>query len=432
MSAVSTSPAAAHDPVETGAVEFALRVEAALPPNFARWISLHDARGTVHWQSGTVLGPVERDGLRTALECFGGGSSPARVNYPLAGERTAVLLRATDVFGDFTGFVMLVVDNRRLRGKGAAAKDLPVPVLRAVRDWGAALARQSFGSDERPAAWTAVPRQETGFGMPVDDAEADRQMARLRSFPMSLHAQRLLAMQPGARIRRYEVYMRLAGADDLNAAPDALLRDAEQRCLGTVLDRRVLSDLVVWLRRRAEVWRAEPAQFSVNLSATTLRDPHFPGFVHACLAKAQLPAGIVAFELDQLLCRRHPQRVRHLAEMLEAAGAGLVVDNFSMNDDSLSLLMLPGLRLVKIDRVLTGDVLNTKSGQACVAGLAAMARVAGIHSVAKKVDREDEHALLAALGVDFAQGYGAATPAPLDVIDTERAGGLLVDSSAAH
>ena len=28
---------------------------------------------------------------------------------------------------------------------------------------------------------------------------------------------------------------------------------------GTVLDRRVVCDLAVWLRLRAEVWRAEPA-----------------------------------------------------------------------------------------------------------------------------------------------------------------------------
>jgi EAL domain-containing protein (putative c-di-GMP-specific phosphodiesterase class I) len=430
MAARPTAIEAEHESVDSQAAQFALRVEAALPVNFARWISLHDMHGTVHWQSGAVLGPVERDGLRAAMESFGGLGSPARVNFPLAGERTAVLLRATDVFGDFTGFVMLVVDNRRLRGKGVSAKDLPVPVMRAVRDWGAALARQAFGSDERPAVWTATQRQEAGFGLPVEDAETDRQQARLRSFPLSLYAQRLLAIQPGARIRRYEVYMRLAGADDLNAAPDALLRDAEQRCLGTVLDRRVLGDLVVWLRKRAEVWRAEPAQFSVNLSATTMRDPHFPGFVHACIAKAQLPAGTIAFELNQMLCRRHPQRVQHLAEMLATAGAGLVIDDFTMNDDSLNMLMLPGLRLVKIDRQLTGQVLNGKAGQACVAGLAAMARVAGIHSVAKKVDRQDEHALLAALGVDFAQGYGTATPAPLDVIDTERAECLLIDPAA--
>jgi EAL domain-containing protein (putative c-di-GMP-specific phosphodiesterase class I) len=431
MPAHATATIAEHEPCESQAAQFAARVQAALPTRFARWISLHDARGLVYWQSGAVLGPGERDGLRAALESFSGLGSPARVNYPLAGERTAVLLRATDVFSDYTGFVMLVVDNRKLRGKGVSAKDLPVPVMRAVRDWGAALARQAFGSDERQVVWTDAERQEASFDLSVDNADVDREMERLRSFPLSLHAQRLLSLQSGARIRRYEVYMRLAGADDLDAAPDELLRDAEQRCLGTVLDRRVLCDLAVWLRQRAEVWRAEPAQFSINLSATTLRDPYFPRFVQACLAKAQLPAGTVAFELSQALCRQHPQRTRHLAEMLDAAGAGVVVDDFAMSDDSLNLLMLPGLRLVKIDRVLTGEVLNSRAGQACVAGLATMARVAGIHSVAKKVDREDEHALLAELGVDFVQGYGAANPAPLNVIDSERAECLLIDPSAA-
>jgi EAL domain-containing protein (putative c-di-GMP-specific phosphodiesterase class I) len=431
-----STPNAAQDPFsepESSVQQFAQRIEAALPVMFARWLSLHDERGTVHWQSGDVMGPTERDGLRAALESFTGHSAPARVNYPLAGERTAVLLRATDVFGDGTGFVILVVDNRKLRGKGLSAKDLPVPVMRAVRDWGAHLARQAFGSDSRPAIWTAAQRRDLATGPAVDDPDADRQMAKLRAFPLTLFAQRLQAIQAGTRIRRYEVYMRLAGAEELNAAPDALLRDAEQRCLGTVLDRRVLSDLVVWLRQRSDVWRSEPAQFSVNLSATTLRDPHFPQFVELCLSKAQLPAGMVAFELHQDLCRRHPQRVRHLAELIEAAGANLVIDDFSMNDDSVNLLMLPGLRLVKIARALTGEVLNTRAGQACVAGLATMARVAGIHSVAKKVDHQDEHPLLTALGVDFVQGYGNATPAPLDAIDAEREECLLIDPGvAAH
>ena len=432
MSARHAADAAEQEAIESQAAQIARSVASAFPPRFARWISLHDTRGTVHWQSGTVMGPAERDGLRAALESFAGLGSPARVNFPLSGERTAVLLRATDVFGDFTGFVMLVVDNRKLRGKGLSAKDLPVPVMRAVRDWGVALARQVFGSDERQDVWTVAQPQDAVLDAPVDDAEADRYAATLRSFPLALHAQRLQAIQPGARIRRYEVYMRLEGVDGVHAAPDELLRDAEQRCLGTVLDRRVLRDLVVWLCQRAEVWRAEPAQFSINLSGTTLHDSYFPRFVQACLSKTELPVGTVAFELPQVLCRRHPQRVRHLAEMLEAAGAGVVIDDFSMCDDSLNMLMLPGLRLVKIDRALTGEVLNTRAGQACVAGLAAMARVAGIHSVAKKVERDDEHALLAELGVDFVQGYSTATPAALDAIDNERAAALLVDPSVTE
>ena len=70
-----------------------------------------------------------------------------------------------------------------------------------------------------------------------------------------------------------------------------------------------------------------------------------------------------------------------------------------------------------LDPELTGEVLNTRAGQACVAGLATMARVAGIHSVAKKVERQDEHPLLTALGVDFVQGYGIGRPRPLSDLE---------------
>jgi EAL domain-containing protein (putative c-di-GMP-specific phosphodiesterase class I) len=405
--------------VDDQAAKFAQRITAALPVMYARWLSLHDARGDVHWQSGDVLGPSERDGIRAALEAFGGDGAPARVNHALVAERTAVLLRSTDIFADFTGFVMLVVDNKQLRGKGISAKDLPVPVLRAARDWGAALARDELGSDERIAA--------SALDDPIAEEFQGDDASGLNALPLVLYAQRLTPIQSGTRIRRYEVFMRLAGSDNWNTAPDAILREAEEKSLGHLIDRRMVIDLVEWLTKRREIWRTEPAQFSINTSSTTLHDPHFPEFVAAILRKANLPPGLVAFELDEALCRRHPQRCQHLANLLEHAGAGVVIDGFSLHAESVSLLMLPGLRLVKLDRDLSGKVLNDRAGQAQVAGLAHMARVAGVHSVAKKIEREDEHVLLRALGVDFAQGFATEMPAPLDAIDIERSQKLLID-----
>lgn len=432
--ALHTAPHPTEDQLATQAALLAQRIESALPVMFARWLSLHDARGATCWQSGSVLGPAERDGVRAALEAFGGDAAPARVNCALQGERTAVLLRSTDVFGDFTGFVMMVVDNKRLKGKGVSAKDMPVPVLKAVRDWGAALATPLPQDDT--AALTVLAGQgaedrdefsgELQLGIEVADAAA----VHLQTLPLLLYAQRLVPIQPGARIRRFETLVRLPSVESWNAAPDVLLREAEQRSLGHVIDGRVVTQLIAWLRARKEVWRTEPAQFSVNLSATTLHDPHFPGFVTTSLQQAGLPPGIIAFEIDQSLCRRHPQRSHDLAVLFERAGAGLVIDDFSLHEDSVSLLMTPGLRLIKIDRDLTGAVLHSKSGQACIAAIVSMARVAGVHSVAKKIDREDEHGLLAALGVDFVQGYGAAAPAPLEAIDSDRAQSLAVDPLA--
>jgi EAL domain-containing protein (putative c-di-GMP-specific phosphodiesterase class I) len=417
-------------PLGALAQTFAQRVEAALPVMYARWLSLHDASGQVHWQSGEVLGPDERDGVRAGLESFTGQAAPARVNYPLRSDRTAVLLRATDMLGEFSGFAMMVVENRRLRGKGVAARDLPVPVLRAVRDWGMTLARLANAVHVATDAGQATSPSLMDEPSSTEPAASEADIAELQTMPFSLNAQRLVPLQSGARIRRYEVFMRVEADVTGSTAPQALLQLAEKNHLGAVLDRRVLADLLAWLRERVAIWHTEPAQFSINVSAATLRDPGFPALVEQSLREARLPAGLIAFEIDEGLCRREPRRIESLAEVLARAGAGMVIDNFSLHDESVSQLMLPGLRLVKIDRALTGEVLHSKAGQARIAGLAHMARVAGVHSVAKKVDGEREHLLLADLGVDFVQGFAAAAPAPLEAIDCERRQLLLIDPLA--
>jgi hypothetical protein len=116
------------------------RIVAALPLLWAKWVSLHDAAGRIYWHRGDVLGPPEREAMRVALDSFVGPGAPSRVNHPLQRDRTAVLLRTGDENHEFLGFIMLVVDDRWLKGNGTSAPDLPVPVVRAVREWGITLA----------------------------------------------------------------------------------------------------------------------------------------------------------------------------------------------------------------------------------------------------------------------------------------------------
>ncbi|HEX7417259.1 MAG TPA: EAL domain-containing protein, partial [Steroidobacteraceae bacterium] len=103
-----------------------------------------------------------------------------------------------------------------------------------------------------------------------------------------------------------------------------------------------------------------------------------------------------------------------LATGLARAGSGIILDDFSWYDDSLSLLRLPAVRLLKLDRALTADLATDKIRQAAIAGIAQMARVAGVHTVAKRIDCAAERELLTALGVDFIQGFAFSAPTPLD------------------
>ena len=379
--------------------------------------------------------PSEHEAVRVALESFVGSAAPARVNHPLQRGRTAVLLRAADDTGMFLGFVMVVVEDRWLRAKGPAAPDLPAPVVRAVREWAVTLASAAYAAPALSTGTTStnlVAPQVVALLEPtaaIDENNSVEFRERLQNFAFELHAQHLTPIQTGTRIRRYEVLLRAAGNEQDGVAPEALFAGAAQRALSAVLDRRVVSEVLAWLHGRSEIWSGEPAQFSVNLAAGSFRDEAFMQFLAQSLEESRLPRALIAFELEYEFCRSQMQFMEQLASQLEQAGAGLVIDNFNLCDSSPEMLLLPGVRSVKLDPRLTRDLTNGRAAQARVAAIAQMARIAGVHVVAKRIEQAREQALLQALGVDFIQGFAASVPAPLSGFDAEREQRLIIDPS---
>ena len=419
------------------AAAFAQRITAALPLVASKRVSMHDNRGRVHWQSTEVWSPEEHEAVRLALEQFAGPSAPARASLELPAQRTALLLRASDRTNGFRGFVMMVVDNRQLRGRGTSIRDLPVPVQRAVHEWAMTLDGGgngvSPGAEANAAELSPVETHQLLVSGPgVEDAEVDAYFSRLRAFPVSLVAQPLVPLQTGIRIKRYEVLLRDAGLTSEDSAtggsaPVQLLQEADSRGFGAVLDRRAAGALLVWLAANRRLFVDEPSQFSLNLSATTLSDPNFLQFIELCLAKAQIPPQLLAFELDECLWFSARARVERFSNALHKLGAGLVIDNCTLQEASPDLMGLRAVSLVKVARSLTMGLANNRIAQMRVGALAQMARIAGAHTVAKRVDDSDEQHQLQALGVDFVQGRAAAIPLSLPDLAEQRASQVLVD-----
>ena len=410
------------------------RIVAALPVMYARGVSLHDAKGKTHWRSGTYPGPVELVAIRTALECFTGNAAPARMDQALPDGSSAVLLRSKDQDGEFAGFIMLLIDHRKLRGKGRAAPDLPIPVMRAAREWGlmAATERSDANSDtpnidEATAAAVLTSNVPDNTGS-LKHKRLLKRFEKMREFPIALFAQRLVPLQPDCRIRRFEILMRRDGPEIANVAPRAYLQIAASQGLGTIVDRRVVSHFTNWWKTQPKVFTDQPTQFSINLSTTSLTDRHFHEFTRASIAAAQMQSAALCFEIDQRRCRGAVSNIAILAEQLHAAGGGLVIDGFGMHEESIELLRLPGLRLLKLERQLTDGAANSRFQQAVIAGIAHMARVAGVHTVAKQVESADEFPLLTGLGIDFVQSFASSPPVRLESIPDECAAQEVVDS----
>jgi len=249
---------------------------------------------------------------------------------------------------------------------------------------------------------------------PEISPEIDRLHAALRRSPIALHVQRLVPLTKGSQLKRYEVLLRSKSGDAPDAAPHAMLKAAVEHGLGSMIDRRVITELVGWLVHHPDVWQTSAAMFSVNLTATALHDEHFIKFVELCLAKSSLPKAMIAFEVDVSTAVKLAPRIAEVSASLHRLGCPLVLDDFSLKTECFDLLRLPGIRYVKLAPEITAKMRSDKIAQAAITAVVQMARVLGMHTVAKRTETPAEQEWLTALGVDFVQSNAMSPPASID------------------
>ncbi len=243
-------------------------------------------------------------------------------------------------------------------------------------------------------------------------APLEKLFLALRRSPINLYVQRLVPLANRSHLRRYEVLLRSRAPGAPNSAP-ALLKAAVEHGLGAVIDRRVVRRLCQWLDRHRDVWADERAAFSVNLTDSTNYDAAFAQFVASNLKTADLPARLLGFELDVERPLPSFGLLANIAESLESAGCPIVLDNFLPSEQSIDLLHMAGIELLKLAPPVTANVRDEKARSA-VSHICTMARSLGIQTVAKCTQGSQDGASLAALGIDFVQSHQLAPPSPID------------------
>jgi EAL domain-containing protein (putative c-di-GMP-specific phosphodiesterase class I) len=259
-------------------------------------------------------------------------------------------------------------------------------------------------AEKRPAHKGGVP------------PEIDRLNAAMRKSPIVLYVQRLVPLSKGSQLKRYEVLLRSGSEEAPNSAPHAMLKAAVENGLGSMIDRRVVTELIGWLVRHPDSWQTNEVMFSVNLTTTALHDEHFMKFIELCLAKSSLPKGTIAFEIDAPTALTLAGKISDVAAALHSLGCPLVLDDFALRTECFELLRLPGVRYLKLAPDLTSKMRTDKVSQAAITAVVQMARVLGMHTVAKRTDTAAEQEWLTALGVDFVQSNAVSPAAAIDIL----------------
>lgn len=243
------------------------------------------------------------------------------------------------------------------------------------------------------------------------DNVGDRLRAALENDEFCLYAQRIEPLSPAAhRLPFHELLVRLREEEDNLMPPGTFLPLAEEHGLMPALDR--------WVVRHVLDWAAgDPARrqavYSVNLSPATIDEGGLPAFVRAALDARSLPGAILCFELPEADCGTRTASLARFIAGAQAAGCTTAFSGFGHQLEAFDLLRDLPVDYLKID---PGIVLRLAASPVDLAKLKAIVRVARDTrrlTIAQCVEDEATRERLAALGVDYAQGFGVARPEPL-------------------
>jgi EAL domain-containing protein (putative c-di-GMP-specific phosphodiesterase class I) len=378
-------------------------LEAALPHARYRAIALYDARGEVLHCTSTDFGIEFRQALNDALDAFVLGA--ARESRFLRGEgtRTAIMLALRDLHSALQGVCLLVVEDTPPEDTDPPARFLTPAVQTILADIASEVAQTLH----------AMPRQQPQKPKPPVPLPLEAVYAQIRNQEVVLRVQQLVRLRKAEGVRRYEVLLRHM-VDGEETSPERVMQTAANHGLASMIDRRVVGELIAWLHRNPAVWKKDPPAFSVNLSDAAVIEPHFISFVENCMQKSGLPPGLIGVEFSERVCLSHTEQVIPALDVFARIGVPVAIDDFNVVGAGMPILEHSAIRLLKIDAELTTNALQHRLTQARVVGLVQTAKVMGLQTVAKRVLGGDHSNWLTALGVDFVQSFEVSPPVALD------------------
>jgi EAL domain-containing protein (putative c-di-GMP-specific phosphodiesterase class I) len=444
-----------HTTIESLAEE----LRAALPVTRIESLSIHNRSGDPVWMSGDLVGPDEHAIAIEAITVFEVEGSCAFISERLSPELGAALFSIASPRGELQGVVVLVTDAQTIDSLGAArlvsskvrsilqrlaivmkspaasgtyrSVSLPRPAKPRAEAAAPAAPAKSTSESQRMRAVALrsdTPRAEpTVRGERVQTAQrvatpppaaADNRPAPVRE--ISLHVQQLMKLRSGGRTRRYEVLVRARHSAAGAAMDENLVKALSLRESAAAIDRMVVAELANWLKANPGVWNSDPASFSINLSLGSLLDPEFSRFVAQCLQSSGVAPDTIGFEIQESAALRHREDVARFIQECEKAGCYIVLDDFTMHSDAVPFLGSRAVRVVKVDPKLSTAAMHDRLAQAMVIAISQACKVLGLHCVAKRIDSTASRQWLAAVGIDFAQGYALEDPRPIQTLATRQ------------
>ncbi len=205
----------------------------------------------------------------------------------------------------------------------------------------------------------------------------------------------------------HEILLRMAHEGELLNA-GIFMPMAESLGYAGHLDRLVISRTLELLSQ----YRNE--EFAINLSAFSVGEAGFVGWLEEKLAGVGRDAARLSFEFSEYDVARHETGIGEMIARISPFGCGFGVDHCGRGFASFGYLSFLKIDYLKIDGSYVRNIDRDRGNQFLVQAIASIAHGLDIRVIAEAVETEAERDILPKLHVDGLQGYLIGKPSSLD------------------
>jgi diguanylate cyclase (GGDEF)-like protein/PAS domain S-box-containing protein len=210
-----------------------------------------------------------------------------------------------------------------------------------------------------------------------------------------------------------EILIRLLDNDGTVIPPMAFIPAAERYGLIGKIDRWVVSTLFQHWHQVQPAAGQPPIQYAINLSGHSLTDDRMVDFLKQQFEEHGVPPHLICFEITETAAIANLIQASQFIQQLRTLGCYFALDDFGSGMSSFTYLKHLPVNYLKIDGSFVKDMVNDPIDNAMVEAISRVSQAMGLQTVAEYVENDAILQRITALGVDFAQGYGIAKPAPL-------------------
>lgn len=217
----------------------------------------------------------------------------------------------------------------------------------------------------------------------------------------------------GPESPHHEILLRMLDEDGKLLTPDTFLGAAEQFGLMPDIDRWVIRNTFQWLGENSETSQSVN-QLAINLSGQSLSSNAFLETVINIIDNSSVDPRSICFEITETAAIANMADAIRFIRILKGVGCKFSLDDFGSGMSSFQYLKNLPVDYLKIDGSYVRDLAYDPIDRAMVEAVNQIGHAMGMKTIAEFVEDQAALEALAVIGVDFAQGYGIAKPAPIE------------------